>query len=152
MSAAPEAKGFNLGTVQLEYNATFFAWSSILGILMGQAFSGAQPTAWNAFWAWGIGSQVGLLVPGADFNPTVSISKFLAGGMQDPMKLVARLVGQIVGCFVTCLAMWLATGDAAYTGFFPPMVNETHAFKWWNAIIMLTAFGGCSVFFARCIW
>ena len=47
MSAAPEAKGFNLGTVQLEYNATFFAWSSILGILMGGAFKGTQPNAWT---------------------------------------------------------------------------------------------------------
>lgn len=134
--------GFSKATWDLEHNATFFAFSSTLGIMMGAHIGGFPMNAWMTFWAYALGSQTGLLIPGAHFNPGTSFYKFLCSGCKDPMKLLCRFVGQLTGAIVPVLAIGVMTWDAGKTGFFYPQLSPLDDLKWWNALIAATMLSG----------
>jgi len=129
MMQAPDAVGFNLGTLQLEYMAAFFYLSTALALVYAL---GAE-SSFNLFWAWGAGGMCGTLCKGADFNPSVSVAKFMIGGNKDIMKLVCRILGQILGCLSACMGLWLMSADSKRTGFFPPQVLDDGVYKDYNA-------------------
>lgn len=136
---APEASGFNLGTLQLEYMAAFFFHSTALGILLA---AGNAATTLQIFVAYGIGGQCGLLCVGADFNPSVSLLKFLLSEKRDVMKLLCRMLGQFLGCLCSCLGLWLMCADWQRTGFFPPMLNQADAFSAYNGFFAIMLASG----------